>query len=535
MHFFSFSLLPFLTFFPSPFSFISLSYPLPIPSFPLPLYLSSPPFPLSSSPPFSLPSFPLLSSPSSSSPPSSSSLLSSFLLPSSPLSPSSFLFPPSPLLPSLSLLLSSLPPPSSLPLFPFSPLPSPPLSPHPLLFLPHPLPPSPPLPPSLPLSPHPPSLSPPPSPPSSPSLSLSSPSSHPLSLPPPSSLLPLPSLLPGRGRRSSISQHLLSPASGSRLLHLDAVQSHSGWLTIAAFLVFSSLCQWFLWPCVNPDDHSSTSATTTTVLRTTAEAAKNLPGTTRPSFISILSTMLKAIMGQGEMQRHHNLPILYPTESTSLSTPHRRRPTPTQQRRTNRVPEFMVVLVVILVVYSGNLTAFLSMPHVDRPPSTIHDIVTMGWTITLNKAYGSHDLVKVISNLSETQTEDYQILYQRALRRGMVKENQGVQRTYDIDQIRDEDIAYVMGKTGADVITNREMSDERQCTLDYGREAIGEAFSAMAFPKMSLIKPYFDAKLRWMRQMGVIHNYYNNYFGIRCFQSSNRKSEKRAMKLDQVR
>lgn len=53
------------------------------------------------------------------------------------------------------------------------------------------------------------------------------------------------------------------------------------------------------------------------------------------------------------------------------------------------------VVIILFAIYSGNLTAFLSKPRVTKPPATIRELVLRDWTISLDKAYGAHDIVKV--------------------------------------------------------------------------------------------------------------------------------------------
>lgn len=62
-----------------------------------------------------------------------------------------------------------------------------------------------------------------------------------------------------------------------------------------------------------------------------------------------------------------------------------------------------LVVVVLAGVFSGNLTAFLFRPILNRPPATIHELVTEDWTIKLDKAYGAYDIMKV--RLREIQRE----------------------------------------------------------------------------------------------------------------------------------
>ncbi|XP_071542311.1 glutamate receptor 4-like [Panulirus ornatus] len=185
--------------------------------------------------------------------------------------------------------------------------------------------------------------------------------------------------------------------------------------------------------------------------------------------------------------------------------------------------------MIVVAVYSGNLTAFLSIPIISKPPSTIRQLVTRDWTIRLDKAYGTHDLVK------ETKTEDYQTLYKRAKERGSIFENFGatVESKTDINELK-KDIALVMGETGAFYTLNKNARPDGGCTLAYSQEAMGKEYAALALPKQSLLKPVFDKKLRWMRQMGVLHKYYDDSFGVKCHQSNLMSSEPSAMTLSQL-
>nr|XP_027214103.1 ionotropic receptor 93a-like [Penaeus vannamei] len=188
------------------------------------------------------------------------------------------------------------------------------------------------------------------------------------------------------------------------------------------------------------------------------------------------------------------------------------------------------VVIILFAVYSGNLTAFLSKPRVTKPPATIGELVLRDWTIALDKAYGAHDIVKA------TKTEDYQILYRRAKERGAIRENQGAQgesRT-DVEQLESRDIAIVMGATGAYYNMNKNKANDRRCRLTYGTEAIAKKFSALALPKMSLLKPIFDRKIMWMRQMGVVGKLYDNSFGVKCFREDLNSGKLKPLALGQL-
>ncbi|XP_063591441.1 glutamate receptor-like [Penaeus indicus] len=188
------------------------------------------------------------------------------------------------------------------------------------------------------------------------------------------------------------------------------------------------------------------------------------------------------------------------------------------------------VVIILFAIYSGNLTAFLSKPRVTKPPATIRELVLRDWTISLDKAYGAHDIVKA------TKTEDYQILYQRANERGAIRENEGAQgesRT-DVSELENEDIAIVMGATGAYYMMNKNKAEDRRCRLTYGTEAIAKKFSALALPKMSLLKPIFDRKIMWMRQMGVVGKLYDSSFGVKCFREDLNSGKLKPMALGQL-
>lgn len=54
-----------------------------------------------------------------------------------------------------------------------------------------------------------------------------------------------------------------------------------------------------------------------------------------------------------------------------------------------------VVVVVLVAVYRGNLTAFLSIPMVASPPTTIQELLDMGYTLSISRGYSQYHKMKV--------------------------------------------------------------------------------------------------------------------------------------------
>ncbi|XP_063886428.1 uncharacterized protein LOC135114457 [Scylla paramamosain] len=131
---------------------------------------------------------------------------------------------------------------------------------------------------------------------------------------------------------------------------------------IIFFLVFAAVWTWLLWRC-GPSGGDERSQR----LKRDGETIV----TAWPSFMSVLALVFKTIVYQGSSL----LPRGSPERAAHVST--------------------WLVVLVLVGVFSGNLTAFLFRPVLSTPPTTIHQLVTRDWTIRLDKAYGSHDLVKV--------------------------------------------------------------------------------------------------------------------------------------------
>ncbi|XP_069991725.1 probable glutamate receptor [Penaeus vannamei] len=279
-------------------------------------------------------------------------------------------------------------------------------------------------------------------------------------------------------------------------LILFKLYTWQSWVIITAFLIASALWLWMFWFPTNRDTPPCPQF----------NCINNKRENMFASFATILAIVLRTAVYQGSPQS--------PTSSPG------------------RVVYVCIwaVVIILFAVYSGNLTAFLSKPRVTKPPATIGELVLRDWTIALDKAYGAHDIVKA------TKTEDYQILYRRAKERGAIRENQGAQgesRT-DVEQLESRDIAIVMGATGAYYNMNKNKANDRRCRLTYGTEAIAKKFSALALPKMSLLKPIFDRKIMWMRQMGVVGKLYDNSFGVKCFREDLNSGKLKPLALGQL-
>ncbi|XP_042890064.1 ionotropic receptor 25a-like [Penaeus japonicus] len=280
-------------------------------------------------------------------------------------------------------------------------------------------------------------------------------------------------------------------------LSLFKLYTWQSWVVITAFLVSSSLWLWMFWLSTPYD---------TPLCPWFLRRSNKKEGNIFTGYATVFSIVLRTAVYQASRQPPSSSPgrVVYVC--------------------------IWAVVIILFAVYSGNLTAFLSKPRVTKPPATIRELVFRDWTISLDKAYGAHDIVKA------TKTEDYQILYRRANERGAIRENQGAQgesRT-DVTELESQDIAIVMGATGAYYMMNKNKAGDNHCRLTYGTEAIAKKYSALALPKMSLLKPIFDRKLMWMRQMGIVRKLYDNSFGVKCFREVLNSSELKPMALGQL-
>ncbi|KAK7085130.1 hypothetical protein SK128_019215 [Halocaridina rubra] len=215
-------------------------------------------------------------------------------------------------------------------------------------------------------------------------------------------------------------------------LILFRIYTWQGWCSIAAVLMFAATSLWILWSIsCNYSKVSSSQGNNNNFPINGVSMSKR-----RPPYIEALTAILKAAVYQG-------------TENPPEASP----------ARVIYICSWLVVMI-IYAVYNGNLTAFLSIPRVDRPPSTIRELT----------------------------------LYQRALERGLIKENSGPKMTNDLSWLARVDAAIVMGETGAFHNLNTNTEKDGRCKLTYGREDIGKEYAALALPKMSLLKPFFDKK-----------------------------------------
>ncbi|XP_068225905.1 uncharacterized protein [Palaemon carinicauda] len=284
-------------------------------------------------------------------------------------------------------------------------------------------------------------------------------------------------------------------------LILFKIYTWQAWCAIAGFLIFAGSCLWLFWwswdelvPEVTHPEHKKGCNGCAN-----ARQVRKSPG-----YAKAVSTILKSAIYQGTVH--------LPTTSSGRII----------------CASSWLIVIIMYALYSGNLTAFLSIPRVDRPPSTVSQLVTRNWAFSLNKAFGSFDLVK------ETETKDYQTLYRRAEERGFIKENSGATANRDSSEMLVKNIAVVMGETGAFYNMNSNTYKDGRCKLTHGQEDIGKEYAGLALPKMSLLKPFFDKKLMWMRQMGIIQKHYKDSFGIKCFRGVKDSGERKPLALYQL-
>lgn len=54
-----------------------------------------------------------------------------------------------------------------------------------------------------------------------------------------------------------------------------------------------------------------------------------------------------------------------------------------------------LVVIILVALYNGSLTAFLSIPRVERVPQTVRQLIDMGYTLSINNVFSQYVKFKV--------------------------------------------------------------------------------------------------------------------------------------------
>ncbi|XP_063879422.1 ionotropic receptor 93a-like [Scylla paramamosain] len=194
-----------------------------------------------------------------------------------------------------------------------------------------------------------------------------------------------------------------------------------------------------------------------------------------------------------------------------------------------------VVVVVLVAVYRGNLTAFLSIPMVASPPTTIQELLDMGYTLSVSRGYSQYHKMKTSPIMHHLE----------AFKRAELRQDQGILPKeeyitrlqtqplalldisilgdfsvhhqlwfsspftdhpgelsinfailHDLEQLRQPSTVTVMAVPLVMDKYAETRGAERVCTLQMSSEKLFLEIGGLAFPKNSPIKYLFDQHLR---------------------------------------
>nr|XP_045590308.1 uncharacterized protein LOC123752296 [Procambarus clarkii] len=154
--------------------------------------------------------------------------------------------------------------------------------------------------------------------------------------------------------------------------------------------------------------------------------------------------------------------------------------------------------IVVVAVYSGNLTAFLSIPRLQQLPNTVRELLDMGYVLSINDVFSQYQKMKT------SPIPDHQRVFKRAEIRSHV--------TFDIPEefiartLR-ERLALLVNNVVQDHLLDQYAKHEgsgRVCRLKTSSEPLFLEIGGLGFPKNSLLKPLFDDLLVWMRTAKLV-------------------------------
>ncbi|XP_069179009.1 glutamate receptor ionotropic, delta-1-like [Procambarus clarkii] len=110
-------------------------------------------------------------------------------------------------------------------------------------------------------------------------------------------------------------------------------------------------------------------------------------------FLALMSTMLMATWREADQTPRPSLAPVTTTLKAAVYMASGEQPR-SSGGRVVLVSTWLVVMVLV-AVYQGNLTAFLSIPRVVRPPETITELIQKGYTLSISLGFSQYAKMKV--------------------------------------------------------------------------------------------------------------------------------------------
>ncbi|XP_037804203.1 glutamate receptor 2-like [Penaeus monodon] len=148
-----------------------------------------------------------------------------------------------------------------------------------------------------------------------------------------------------------------------------------------------------------------------------------------------------------------------------------------------------LVMIMVVTVYSGNLTAFLSIPRMSRVPNTVREMIEMGYDMSIGKGYSQYNIMK------SSPIEDHQYIFRTARFRqdvGLTPEKKIVQ------EVLTEPVAIlvsIVALTEVQDMNAETVGAELVCRLKAGTEPLYFQYGSIAYPQNSPLREVMDKQL----------------------------------------
>ncbi|XP_042243464.1 uncharacterized protein LOC121880375 [Homarus americanus] len=217
-------------------------------------------------------------------------------------------------------------------------------------------------------------------------------------------------------------------------------------------------------------------------------------------FLALASTMLALTWGQmsdGESQpvTRNCLAPVTTILKTAVYMASVRQPG-SSSGRVVLVSTWMVVMVLV-GVYRGNLTAFLSIPRISTPPETIAQLIDMDYTLSISLGFSQYLKMKT------SPIRKHQVAFSQA----EFRQDRGILPTEEyIQRVKDQPLGLLVTVMAVSTVMDKysdQVGPVKVCTLKSSSEALFLEIGAIAFPKNSPIKALFDRQTNWIRSTAL--------------------------------
>ncbi|XP_045117668.1 glutamate receptor ionotropic, delta-2-like [Portunus trituberculatus] len=185
----------------------------------------------------------------------------------------------------------------------------------------------------------------------------------------------------------------------------------------------------------------------------------------------------------------------------------------------------LIFALVVYALYSGNLTAVLSLPRLQEYPKSAEEMLEQGYAPLLTKGFHQYDYFK-FSPLDALRT-----LFRHAEEKGTIYPFGRIDHKTALQRFSKGRVASVITPLGIVFRQNSGADRQQPCPFYVESAPLKLGFISIILQKNSFFSEIINARLRWLRDSGNLREIYGRYNVIQCVPSGSASGTSRPLSL----